>query len=344
MISCFNMENKNKIYETKGFPRSDQSFSYMYFKSEKEGYLFGVYKKYLNLDEVIKDPEIRSEIEFERNIYKTVDGGHNWEKIEAFFNGKQSISYAKNGIIKNGNIYIGTINISGNDRFIDVFSLDKNRIIQRKKSEFDVFVLLQGDKKEIYSLVADRNRRNNKIIAYNTDLTIVDSMNINSMIFLKGSIIDKTIYIINSNKGKLHFSSIDEKGTVKEIDLPIYPDYMTQKSSADILLVGNDKLDDNKIKFVNYDINTRENEVIKEVEGYSIVSQFQSNDKVIVAFLGNIKGHFVKYDLIYSQDQGKTWTAKELEDSYYVSPSCLVDNIIYIYSGGRIQKIILDNK
>lgn len=340
------MENKNEIYEVKGIPSADQSFSYMYFKNEREGYLFGVYKKNLNLEEVIRNPEIRSEIEFERNIYKTVDGGHNWEQIETFFNGQQIVyADADNVIVKNGNIYVSTINLSDDDRFIDVFSLEENKVIKRKKSEFDFFVLLQGDKKEIYSLASERYGSDAKIIAYDSDLTTVDSLNMNWATFLKGIIVNNTIYIINSDsdKGNLHFSTIDEKGIVKEINLSVYPNSMIQKSPTDILLVGNDKLDDTKIKFLNYDINTGENRVIKEVEGYSIIDQLQFNDKIIVAFIGNIKGHFIEYDLIYSQDKGKTWTIKELEENKAVKPSCLIDNILYIYgSTQKIQKITFD--
>lgn len=340
-VSCNKTKKDIMIYEAKGIPRVDQSFSYMYFKNEKEGYLYGEYKKYLNLDESIKNPEIRSEIVFERNIYRTVDGGHNWEKIEFFSNREKSV-YVDNGIIKNGNIYLSTTNISDEDRFIDVFSLEENRVIKRKKSEFESFVLLQGNKREIYSLASDRYGNNNKIITYDSNMSIVDSMNINKISYSKGSLVDNTVYVIgrDDNKGDLHFSSVDEKGIAKEINLPIYPNNMIHKRPADILLVGNDKFDDDIIKIVNYNLNKKQNEIIKEINGYSIIQDLKSNGKIILAFLGNIKGNFVEYDLIYSRNNGKSWEIKKLKENNSVKPNCLINNILYIYSSEKkIQKI-----
>jgi len=82
--------------------------------------------------------------------------------------------------------------------------------------------------------------------------------------------------------------------------------------------------------------------VIKIIKNYSIIKNLQSNDKAIIGFIGNIKGAFTEYDLLYSLDKGKTWQIKKLEEPNYVRPNCLINNIVYIYSGGaRMQKIVL---
>jgi hypothetical protein len=74
-------------------------------------------------------------------------------------------------------------------------------------------------------------------------------------------------------------------------------------------------------------------------ENYSIISNLQSNEKVIIGFVGNIKGLFVDYDLIYSTDKGQTWQIQKLKDKNMITPNCLVDNVLYIYSGRKLQKV-----
>ena len=45
-----------------------------------------------------------------------------------------------------------------------------------------------------------------------------------------------------------------------------------------------------------------------------VVENLQSNDKVIIGFIGNIKGVFTEFDLLYSLDNGRTWQIKKLEE------------------------------
>ena len=343
VASCSYSYENIEIYNTNGIPSTNQSFSYMYFKNEYEGYLFGTYEEYLNLDEAIKNPKTPSKIKYERNVYKTTDGGHNWKKV-AKISIKDGIFYGDNAIINHNNLYINTTNITGNDNFIDVFSFEESKIISSKKLEFDFFTFLEGDKDAIYSSTSNRNNKNNKIILYNSDFKIIDSINTN-LNFSEGIVINNTAYTISrgSNKGNKHLYTIDKEGFANEINLSIYPENIIQINSDNILLAGNDKSDTSKVKFINHNINTGRNKVIKEVNNYTIVNYLQSNNKgLILAFIGNISGPFVSYDLIYSQDYGKTWTIKKLKENLSISPNHLINNTLYIYSSTKeIQKITL---
>jgi hypothetical protein len=74
---------------------------------------------------------------------------------------------------------------------------------------------------------------------------------------------------------------------------------------------------------------------------YARISCLQSNENVIAGFLGT-RTYFPIHDLVYSTDQGKTWKIQELKDALMIRPNCLVDNIMYIYSGDRLQKVTFD--
>ena len=109
-----------------------------------------------------------------------------------------------------------------------------------------------------------------------------------------------------------------------------------------IIIAGNTLTDKNEISLISYKPNARQSRVVKKIKNYSIIKNLQSNDKAIIGFIGNIKGAFAEYDLLYSLDKGKTWQIKKLEEPNYVHPNCLINNIVYIYGGGaRMQKIVL---
>ena len=116
--------------------------------------------------------------------------------------------------------------------------------------------------------------------------------------------------------------------------------YITVKNNSEILILVHKN---NNINILAVNIITNKLKRIGRIPGYHIVYDLQSNNKIITCFVGNMEGFFNCYDLLYSVDEGKTWKIRKLTESSYVFPSCLIDNILYIYSGGaRIQKIILE--
>ncbi len=340
LFSCMEHQKKNEMYEMKGVPDSDQSFSYMYFKNEKEGYLFGTFSHYLNLEKTIENPDLPPEIEYEANIYKTIDGGHNWEKIYSDLDNKRNITYSDIVLHKGEDIYIVGTSLYNYGVYIDLFSMGKDEILKQKKVTSSFCLFLKDDNQ--IGISTTDSKKKGMVITYDSNLNKQDSLYTEGFSF--GINFSNILYVIDrdKNEGKLHFNELKNDGFRKEITLPIYPEYMLKKDSNHILLIGNNKKDDNVLSVVEYNIETRESKIVKGFQGYSIVNQFQSNEKknIIVAFIGNISGSIVKYDLTYSLDNGKTWQIQKLEEGSYIEPSCLIGNVMYIYSGGaRLQKI-----
>ena len=121
------------------------------------------------------------------------------------------------------------------------------------------------------------------------------------------------------------------------------PKSIVSQEKNTIIIAGNTLSDAKEISLISYEPYAHRSRVIKKINNYSIIENLQSNDKATIGFIGNIKGAFIEYDLLYSLDKGKTWKIKKLEEPNYIRPSCLINNIVYIYSGGaRMQKIVLE--
>lgn len=167
----------------------------------------------------------------------------------------------------------------------------------------------------------------------------IDSIDIENYA-LQGLGINEKSYAIFSSGETSYFGSTEKEN--KEIKLSITPQSIVRQGNNTIIIAGNTLTDKNEISLISYKPNARQSRVVKKIKNYSIIKNLQSNDKAIIGFIGNIKGAFAEYDLLYSLDKGKTWQIKKLEEPNYVHPNCLINNIVYIYSGGaRMQKIVL---
>ncbi|MXN92342.1 hypothetical protein GR160_14025 [Flavobacterium sp. Sd200] len=329
LISC--SEKNNYMYNCKGIPAINQSFTYMFFKTENEGYLFGTLTDYKELNEdELNDPNILPKSTYEANIYKTVDGGNNWMKIDSNAN----YHYYDISTYYDNSIYIVQSDVREDfNFFITQFKIEeemKNTLIQVKNISS-----IWCDNNKIYFT---NNRDIIKLYSFQHN-QIIDSINVRDYI-LSGLNIRGKSFAIFSNSEKTYFGKIDDIKT--EIELPIVPKNIVRQGDSKILIAGNVKTNQNEICIVNYDIDTKQQKIVKKFKNYSIIQDLKSNNKLIIGFLGNIKGAFTQYDLLYSLDKGKTWHIKEIDESNHVRPSCLIDNIVYIYSGGsRMQKIVL---
>jgi len=328
LISCKKSET---IYTCNGIPDRNQAFSYMYFKTEKEGYLFGTLTTYEELtDQELENPNHIPDSSYEANIYKTTDGGKNWVKIDSIL----SYRYFDIATVFNNDVYILRIDEREDFKFnITQFNILNYKV--KKLKDINPISSLWNDNKKVFFT----NNENNNIKLYSLDnKQRVDSAKIKDYA-LFGLSLKSMSYAIFSDQERTYFGDINKN---HEIKLPIIPVNFAKQDKNTILIAGYTMNDDNEISLVSYDVNTKQSKTIKKFKSYSIIRNLQSNDKAIIGLIGNIKGFFTEYDLLYSLDKGKTWKIKKMEESNYVSPSCLIDNIVYVYSGGaRMQKIVL---
>jgi hypothetical protein len=331
LLGC---EKNNEIYSCKGIPDENQAFSFMYFKTESEGYLFGTLTHYQEMSvKDLNDPNFSPQSRDEANIYKTLDGGNSWVKINSISN----FSYFDIATYFNEGVYILRDNRSAYFKS----SIVKFDLSSGKLKTYDIAKPISSLWHNDRNLNFTNNRQNIKLYKLDTMLILKDSISIENYV-TDGLSMQSVDYGIFSDKGRAYFGSIDSISS--EIRLSILPEKVVKKDENNILVAGNNKKDDNEIDLVSYNVNTKKTTVIKEFKGYSIVQGLQSNDKVIAGFIGNISGMFTKYDLFYSLDHGQTWNIKKLEEKSYIRPSCLINNTMFIYSGGaRMQKIILKN-
>ncbi|MDR1876282.1 MAG: hypothetical protein LBQ84_01515 [Flavobacteriaceae bacterium] len=329
LIGC---KKETNMYKCKGIPDTNQAFSYMYFKTEKEGYLFGTLTNYEDLTEKeLQDPNNIPRSSDEANIYKTTDGGKNWIKTGSTLN----FSYHNIATNYNNDVYILRSDVREDFKFNIIQFSTSNGEVKNLINTRPISSIWNDNKKVFFT-----NNRSNINLYLLESGQIIDSVCIKDYALFGLSLKNKS-YAIFSNKEKVYFGNINK--TSVEIKLPIIPKNIVKQDENKILIAGNTITNENEISLVSYDVNTTQTEIINKFKTYSIIENLQSNDKAIIGFIGNIKGAFTEYDLLCSLDKGKTWQIQKLEEPNYVRPSCLIDNIVYIYSGGaRIQKIVLD--
>jgi len=331
IILLLGCKDEHGIIKCKGIPDTNQAFSYMYFKTENEGYLFGTYTKYEELSEKeLEDPNNIPRSTSEANIYKTTDGGKNWVKINSVLNH----SYLNIATKLNDDIYILQNDERKDYNFCIVKFCMKNENIENYKSIKSISEIWSSNNKLYYTNNRDTFRLYTLDNEQNMDSSIVDNY------ALVGLSLNDYLYSIFSTKETTYFSRVN--GESKEIQLPVIPKDMTVQDENTILIAGNSLTNHNEISLVSYDFKTNQLKSVKKLKDYSLIENLQSNGNVIIGFIGNIKGVFTEYDLLYSLDHGRTWQVKKLKEPNFVRPSSLIDNIVYIYSGGsRIQRIVL---
>lgn len=276
-------------------------------------------------EEQLDDPNYFPKSTDIAEIYKTIDGGKNWKKITSIANRK----FFNRALFFENAIYIGTNNFFSNKVFITKFNIFKDTIDFEK--EYNVIGSIFTNGKSIYF----QTEMGNSVSVFDKDFSNEAKLqwNVgNTSLFVSNNLYT----IIRNNKGQNYLQEYINNFPQK-ISLTLEPECIIRNGDA-LIIAGNSQK--SIISLVSYNLETKQKSTLKEFEGYDIVQGLQSNDKVICGFIGNIKGAFTEYDLFYSLDQGKTWQIQELKEKSHIRPNCLVNNILYIYSGGgKFQRI-----
>jgi hypothetical protein len=322
---------ETNMFKCSGIPDGNQNLAFMYFKTEKEGYMFGTYTLFKELTEKQLDyPNNAPKATTEANIYKTTDGGKNWVKIDSIGN----YSFYNNASVNGNSVLIKRID-SRADLKSHLVRFDlSNYKISHLNFHFERMGQIWSNDERVF--INSKNQGVNHIYSTNYNFEEIDSVRV-SQVFKENAIkLDDDFYILTWED---ELYNISKQESYK---LPVIARGIVRQNENSILIAGSSSTDENEISLLSYDIDNKQLKTINRFKGYSIISNLQSNDRLITGFIGNINGLFTEYDLLYSIDKGQNWQIKKLEESSYVSPSCLVDNIIYIYSGGaRMQKIVL---
>ena len=203
---------ESNMIKCKGIPDVNQTFSYMYFKTDNEGYLFGTYTEYAELSEKeLENPNNIPRLIDEANIYKTTDGGRNWIKINSSLN----YSYFNICTQLNGYVYILRNDVRKDYNFsIAVFSIEKGYIEKIIKTK-PISAIWNNNSKVFYT----NNRGPIKLYSLDKNQNI-DSIDIENYA-LQGIGINEKSYAIFSSGETSYFGSAEKENN--EIKLSIMP-------------------------------------------------------------------------------------------------------------------------
>lgn len=322
--SCRKSDSVVISFKTNGIPDGNQGFDYFYFIDKNEGYLFGTLSYRANeTQNKTKRTKTPSHSRYEANIFKTINGGMTWVKIDSIDN----CSYYKKGLFHNGSIYMQLIDEDKNHSHLLKFNPeDGSKVILDYNFERMGFI---SDYKNQVCVVNKRNGVS-KLYYINDDFGISDSVICN--IPLKSRIISTSkksvaltwndeIYNLSDNK-LLKYNS----GSLKEI---------VKLNDYNFLIFA---CEEDKTRILSYNTQTNIIKTSYEIKGYATVKEAQSNNNVIVVFIANSYDVVMNYDLLYSIDKGRTWQVQKLIEGVYARPSCLIDTTMYIYSGASIMQ------
>lgn len=325
LVGCHDSLKNNDDVEMFNYDGMKGKSNYLYFININEGYSFNhITKSEEQTEEQLNDPNFFPKSTDIAIVYKTTNGGKNWNNIYSVTNRK----FSNIGMFFNNILYVGS-----ND-----FYEDKSFIL--KKENNDSFV--EKPAESLYNFLVDDKGVSyvgkNKIVHFDIHLQPTGSLNIdigNKSVFINGR-----LYTILRNREGHNYIREYIRDNSKNIYLSIEPEFFVQNDVTKLLIAG--QREKNTILLVDYDINTKKVQVLQEFGGYSMIQSLQSNDQVICGFIGNIKGAFIEYDLFYSLDKGKTWHIQELKEKSHIHSNALINNVLYILSGGnRMQRIIL---
>ena len=330
--SCSKNKIESDIYTVKGLIYKPVCIT---FKSEKVGYAFcNGDKSPYPTEAQLANPNYNAPITFTAYVYKTSDGGNSWSQVNVLNN----YSFYPTILSYKNKIFIKLIDRRKELRsYLVEYNENDNKIIFLNYA-FERMGDVWFAKNRVF---IDGNKKNiNKIVSTDENLEIVDSTNVDNIVFMNEVCNFNNHCFVLTWANKLY--DITNK---KTINLSENKYSQINKVNNEEMLLFSNKKEHNKVVIIEkYNIKTLKRRKIKELKDYSIISEFKSNDSIIAGFVGNIVGVFTEYDLLYSLDKGETWEIYHLNDPNYYTPNCLIGNIMYIVSENRkIQKIRFEN-
>lgn len=325
-IACNKSNIESEMISTKDFYYTKN----IQFIDNKTAYAFGN-------GEYEDNPEIKHNINNRTSyaiIFKSVDGGHSWSQIYKIIN----CSFYETTYLLNDKLYIKIydMSITNNDWSSKIlvfdFKTEKYKVINYKFDKMGCFWIFKNK----LNVFCEQHGKL-KIISFDTNYDSISSLDLNSTriktdacnvsgynYVLTGA---NQLYDVDKN---MHFSLSDRNYL-----------QLARASDDELLLFSQDKEDDAKKVYIEkFNVKTKTIIPVCVYDGYTIIQEFKANNKMIVGFIGNIEGIFTSYDMIYSMDEGNTWSKYTLDDPNYFRPSCLIDTTMYVQSSfSRIQKL-----
>ncbi|MFM2291965.1 MAG: hypothetical protein RIS29_1778, partial [Bacteroidota bacterium] len=241
-------------------------------------------------------------------IYKSVDGGLSWKEIYRI----KDFSFYSTVCEHDNMLYIKLIDMSFTNKYMSskVVAIDyKKETYKMLNYTFDRMGNIWYSKNRLF---VDCNQYDkNKIISFDIYLNNLDSIDRKMPLFYNDvcKIGDNNYVLTHSNQLYLIEDRISINLTNKKYE------QLARANDHELLLFSQDKEDDAKKVYIEkYNVKTKTITPVCEYNGYTIIEKFKANDKVIVGFIGNIKGIFTAYDMIYSLDHGNTWNKYRLDD------------------------------
>ena len=281
---------------------------FLHFVSDNVGYAFG------NIGEMYSQAEAV--------IYKTVDGGNNWKQINSIEN----------------YLFAGSSSILFGDNIYCYINSEKNFAVNRMVC-FNYKNNTINFSEHIIQAIGDIWEQNGKIFGN----VYVDSGNCLLVMDtgLNGFVKKRNDYKemldgVCCDKNNTYAITYDEQLVIKTDSclkrIAIRnPQCITKIAEGKVLIAANTAKD--TITVYEYSADSNQIKTTHTIPGYNIATGFRmdKNNKNLVGFVGNIKGHFVEYDMVCSPIEKQCLGVTPLIIPYIISPSDITENYVYIF-------------
>ena len=256
-------------------------------------------------------------------IYKTMDGGKNWNKVKSvenyLFSGTKSVAIGENIYC-----YINSEDDYSVNRIV-CFNCQNNTV---KVSDFVAQAI--GDVWEqngkicsnvyldsVYCLLQVDTSLNNYVVKKRTDNKEMSD----------GFCCNKSnIYSITYDNQLV----VQSDSCVKKIPI-CNPQCITKIAEGKVLVAANTSRD--TITLFEYSSDSNRLRATHTIPGYNIAKEFQMDkaNKTLVGFVGNIKGHLVEYDMVCCPIETQQLSILTLLIPYSVTPNDITEKYMFVF-------------